>query len=89
MVKPSTDSGQKIKTAHSNFRKGLSDYNDGENVTSHLGNDEYPGADLADPNFEPDNPYLEGRYAEGNDFLEELESDENPIPEDREDMDYE
>lgn len=79
----------KDRNSHANFRKGLTDYNDGENVTHYLGNDEYPGSNLADRTQEGSNPLLEGKEALGNDFLED---DEEEIMEDEswpEDLNYE
>lgn len=60
----------KSRTAHSNFRKGLSDYNDGENVTHYLGNNDYAGSKLPDPNDLNQNNF-DGKEAAGNDFLED------------------
>ena len=63
-------------TSHSNFRKGMTDYNDGENVSQYLGNDDYPeGANLPDP-CEYENNKLDGKSASGNDFLEDDPSSE-------------
>lgn len=59
--------------SHAGFRKGLSDYNDGENVTHYGGNSDYPGANLKDENIEKNNPKLEGKEAEGNDLPPESE----------------
>lgn len=62
----------KARSGHSNFRKGLSDYNDGENVTHYLGNTDYNGANLSDAdNHEQQN--LDGQEAQGNAHLEEEE----------------
>ena len=66
----------KSRNSHANFRKGLNDYNDGENVTHHLGNDEYKnGANLSQP-FEDEKNKLDGYSAEGNDFMEDVISEE-------------
>lgn len=66
----------KDRTSHANFRKGLNDYNDGENVSQYLGNDDYSeGANLPDPcDYEVNK--LDGKSATGNDFLEDDLSDE-------------
>lgn len=70
----------KDRTSHSNFRKGLNDYNDGENVTHHLGNDDYDnGANISAP-YEKENYKLDGKSASGNDFMED-ELDEDTIEE--------
>lgn len=61
----------KDQTSHSNVRKGLEDYNDGANVTHHLGNDDYgDGNNLPEP-FEQENNKLDGKVAEGNDLTDE------------------
>ncbi len=66
----------KDRTSHSNFRKGLNDYNDGENVSQYLGNDDYSeGANIPDP-YERDTRKLDGKIANGNDFQEDDESSE-------------
>ena len=71
MDKPIQDSGsKKTRSAHANFRKGLSDYNDGENVTHHLGNDDFDGQNIKDVE-ELNNPRLDGKVAEGNDLIED------------------
>lgn len=57
--------------AHANFRRGMSDYNDGENVTHHLGNDDYKNGDnLPDPY--PEGAEFDGKEAHGN----QLDDDE-------------
>lgn len=53
-------------TSHSRFRKGLTDYGDGANVTHHLGNDDYDGSNINDENDLKENAKLEGKVAEGN-----------------------
>lgn len=61
-----------VNSSHSNFRKGLSDYHDGENVTHHLGNDDYKnGANLPDYSKDESNDRLSGKTAYGNEDLEE------------------
>jgi ABC-type sugar transport system substrate-binding protein len=62
---------EKNEKAHSGFRKGLSDYNDGENVTHYGGNSDYHGSNLKDENIVRNNPKLDGKVAEGNDLSEE------------------
>lgn len=65
----------KNKTAHSNFRKGMDDYNDGgENLTHYLGNDDYDRVLMPDPNDEKVNKKLDGKEAEGNDLDEDEDS---------------
>jgi hypothetical protein len=65
----------KDRNAHSNFRKGLSDYNDGENVTHQLGNDDYKnGNNLDDPY--PENENFDGTVAAGNDLPPDEDQDE-------------
>lgn len=60
--------------AHSGIRKGLSDYNDGANVTDQLGNDDEIGQfGIFESGTSAEN--LEGKVAYGND-VEETE-DEN------------
>jgi hypothetical protein len=60
------------QSTQSVFHKGISDYGDGANVTHHLGNDEYKeGSNLPDDNEVRDNPRLQGKVAEGNEFMEE------------------
>lgn len=65
------------KNNHSNFKRDLNDYNDGANVTHHLGNDDYNGSNLADPFENEDNPLLEGKVAYGNDLSEDDTEDES------------
>lgn len=66
------------KNSHSNFKKDLNDYNDGANVTHHLGNDDYKnGSNLEDPFANGDNPLLEGKVAYGNDLVQEDSEDES------------
>ncbi len=63
---------RKTRNAHANFKKGLSDYNDGSLLTHHLGNDDYKGQNQPDP----DQPIsdFDGKVAYGNeDFLDEEE----------------
>lgn len=64
----------KLRNSHSNFRHGISDYNDGENVTHQLGNDDYhDGANL--PEYpDKDSEAFDGKTARGNDLLEEDEA---------------
>ena len=65
----------KSRNSHSNFRHGLNDYNDGENVTHQLGNDDYSdGANI--PEYQNENAEsFDGKTAGGNDFLEEEENE--------------
>lgn len=56
--------------AHSNFRKGLNDYNDGSSLNHNLGNDDYQGSNL--PDIEVIEVIL-GYEALGNDLSEEEE----------------
>lgn len=68
---------KKVKnpTAHSNFKKGLNDYNDGGlNATHHLGNDDYD-SNLSDENGVLYNEKLEGKVAEGNNLSDDDEED--------------
>jgi hypothetical protein len=59
---------EKVRTAHSNFKKGLSDYHDGYD---YLSNSENP---LEDGIYkEPQK--LDGKEAQGNNHLEDLEPD--------------
>lgn len=75
--KPQETKKDKNPTSHSNFRKGMSDYNDGGlNATHHLGNEHYDGASLTDENSEEaPNEKLEGKVAEGNDLTPEADED--------------
>ncbi|HXH30857.1 MAG TPA: hypothetical protein VNJ01_08595 [Bacteriovoracaceae bacterium] len=66
---------QKPIDAHANFRKGLNDYNDGANVTHHLGNDSYDGASIPEEKGS-DEDKLDGSVAEGNGLTEEDLEDE-------------
>lgn len=62
-----------IRTAHSNFRHGMSDYNDGANLTHHLGNDDYKnGNNLTEPYLGKDEDF-DGSEALGNDLTEDCE----------------
>lgn len=65
------------KNAHSNFRKGLSDYHDGENVTDQLGNDDHKfRTNLPDPYADSVN--FDGSEAQGNDLTDDdLDDEEN------------
>ncbi len=61
---------RKTGNAHANFRKGLSDYNDGSLLTHHLGNDDYNGQNQ--PEAEQSVTDLDGKVAYGNeDFVKE------------------
>jgi hypothetical protein len=65
---------EKVRTAHSNFKKGLCDYNDGNDggsVTHYLGNSEYPVKKEVEKNTQQ----LDGKEAQGNDHLEDFEDD--------------
>lgn len=69
----------KIRIAHSNFRKGLHDYNDGSFLNHNLGNDDYKdGANLPDEEDLSFLAGLDGRVALGNlnDVEEEDEEEE-------------
>jgi hypothetical protein len=69
-----TNEVKTYKTAHSNFRRGLSDYNDGSSLTHQLGNDDYPyGNNEADPYKE--NCEYDGTEAQGNNMLEDDDFD--------------
>lgn len=60
-----------LHIAHCNFRRGLSDYNDGSSLNHNLGNDDYKENNLPDEGefFDKDRP---GYEALGNDLtLEE------------------
>jgi hypothetical protein len=57
------------RIAHANFKKGLRDYNDGENVTHHLGNDDYKNRNNLDE-YE-DNEKFDGTVASGNELLDD------------------
>lgn len=62
----------KYRIAHSNFRKGLCDYNDGSSLNHNLGNDDYHfGSNEADTTLD-DIPF-DGRVAFGNNLLEDDE----------------
>lgn len=65
------------KNSHSNFKRDLNDYNDGANVTHHLGNDDYNGSNLDDPFENEDNPLLEGKVAYGNELTQDDTEDES------------
>lgn len=66
----------KIHVAHSNFRKGLNDYNDGCGLNHYLGNDDYrDGCNLPDDTAEGDKGMGEGKVALGN-LIEQEEEDE-------------
>lgn len=72
----------KERTAHANFKKGLSDYHDGENVSHYLGNDDYQELMKNEKNS------FDGKEALGNDFLERVDELETYFPS-IEDQDYE
>lgn len=64
------------KTAHSNFRKGMSDYHDGENVTDQLGNDDWKNSNnLPDPYGNTAD--FDGSEAAGNDLIEGEDDESN------------
>lgn len=66
---------KKYKIAHSNFRKGLPDYNDGSSLNHNLGNDDYRfGNNEADTTL--GNIPFDGSEANGNDLLEDDEYEE-------------
>ncbi len=66
---------KKYKVAHSNFRKGLTDYNDGSSLNHNLGNDDYRfGNNEADTTL--GNIPFDGSEANGNDLLEDDEYEE-------------
>lgn len=56
--------------------KDSPEYNDGANVSHYLGNSDYPGSNIPDPDLNQENPKLEGKEAQGND-LSELDDDED------------
>lgn len=66
-------------TAHSNFKKGLSDYNDGGNVSHHGGNLENRINQPTDEDiFEDQNMKVEfGKVALGNDLVTDSEEDQD------------
>jgi hypothetical protein len=64
---------EKLGIAHANFRRGLNDYHDGENVTDQLGNDEFF---FQDRYFQATAFEFNGKEAAGNDLLENEENDE-------------
>lgn len=58
--------------AHSTIRRGMTDYNDGANVTDYLGNDDYKnGANL--PETDVEEHKLDGKEAGGNLEMEDAE----------------
>ena len=59
-----------------NQPREITEYNDGENVTHYLGNDDYPGNNLP-PRVEK-HDLLEGKEALGNDLKEEEKPEEGP-----------
>lgn len=62
----------RFRRAHSNFRKGLCDYNDGSSLNHNLGNDDYHfGSNEAD--IEPEVIIFDGHIAFGNNLLEDDE----------------
>jgi len=62
----------KHRPVHSNFRKGLCDYNDGSSLNHNLGNDDYHfGSNEAGTTF--DEIPFDGRVAFGNNLLEDDE----------------
>lgn len=63
---------KKFRIAHSNFRKGLCDYNDGSSLNHNLGNDDYHfGSNEPDCTF--DEIPFDGHVAFGNNSLEDDE----------------
>lgn len=61
------------RTAHSNVRKNISDYNDGANTTHHLGNDDYANRNnLPDQDLNADSA-LDGKEALGNENIEDMD----------------
>lgn len=75
---------KKIRTAHSNFRKGLSDYNDGSSLSHHLGNDDYKDGNNLPDRYLGD-PAFDGREALGNELLDDDEYQEEEFEEFEED----
>lgn len=76
----------KDRTSHSNFRKGLTDYHDGDNVTHYLGNDEYEEIS------EREKHNFKGDVAEGNQMFENPDEEadfEEEVTPGGEDYDYE
>lgn len=66
----------KDRTSHSNFRRGLTDYHDGDNVTHYLGNDDYrEGSNVPFPS-ERETHKFSGEVAEGNEMFESSEEEE-------------
>jgi hypothetical protein len=61
-----------FRIAHSNFRKGLCDYNDGSSLNHNLGNDDYHFGSNEAEEFMND-VYFDGRVAFGNNLLEDDE----------------
>lgn len=75
---PQESKNLKKPIAHSNFRKGLDDYNDGGlNDTHQLGNDDDYNSNLSDENGEIYNEKLEGKEAEGNGLAELTDEEED------------
>lgn len=67
LVHPSFEGGFMIPKKKQN----QNGYNDGANVTHHLGNDDYSGNNLDEPVEDENNPLLEGKVAYGNDLTDE------------------
>ena len=82
----------KDRTSHSNFRKGLTDYHDGDNVTHYLGNDEYQEGSNIPSQSERERHNFTGEVAEGNQTFENPDEEvdyEEEIAPGGEDYDYE
>lgn len=64
---------KKTNPSHSNFRKGMSDYTDGGNLTHHLGNNDYKNRTNAPAE---DNLEFDGSVANGNEDIELQDEEE-------------
>lgn len=56
------------RNAHANFRKGLSDFNDGSALSHYGGNDDYKNGNNC-PDQYADNQSFDGSKAYGNDWM--------------------
>jgi len=66
--------------AHSGFRKGTAEYNDGANIDINGGNDDYPERNRIEEAFHsgPQRPQSDlGKVAYGNNVAEEADEEEN------------
>lgn len=64
------------RNAHANFRKGLSDFNDGGALTHYLGNDDYKDRNNC-PDPYADNQSFDGSEAFGNDLLKDDDAEDD------------